>query len=540
MPVQNDLHFKPLISQDELLSFLLNPRSYPHRPNTTHLVQTHAAYVIILPPYVYKVKKPVNFGFLDFTTLEKRHYFLKREIELNQRLCPEIYVDVVPISLSKKKLIFGEGEEVVEFALKMHKLTDQHFLKQLIKQGNIRTEDLDRVILKLKSFYESQTPKEEISRWGRIEKLKISTNENFRQIEDYIGLTLSLPIFKALRFYTDSFYIYNASLFDSRIREGRIKDCHGDLHLEHIHLSPRSVCIYDCVEFNDRLRYIDVANDIAFLAMDLDNNGRHDLSRYFVTQMANALRDSTMSQIMDFYKCYRSTVVGKVESLRSSEPEVSEQERKISHEKARRYFCSALQYAVIGSQPTVLVVMGHIGSGKSTLAKRLAQELGLEVFSSDRVRKELAGIPLYERGKESTRYQLYSKAMKEKTYEMLFDKAEKVVKGGGSLILDATFNSYYYRNQLRKRLDRLGVSYCFIETKASNVIIKKRLLKREEKAYEVSDARFEDFETLKQSYEPPLEIDSLKYFAVDTEKEFDETLTDTLKRLVGIHLGESS
>lgn len=536
MSEKETLHDQLPIPQEELLTFLLNPRSYPHRPRNVHLVQTHASYVLLVPPYVYKVKKPVNFGFLDFSTLEKRRYFSEKEVVLNRRLCPGTYLGVVPISLTKGRLAFGEGGEVVEYAVKMRKLPEKYFLKRRLERGEVGSEDLDRVALKLTAFYEGQATTEEIKEWGRIEKLKISTDENFRQSEGYIHLTLSRPAFEAIKFYTESFYAQKAPLFESRVLEGRIKDCHGDLHLEHIHVSPRALCIYDCIEFNDRFRYLDVANDVAFLAMDLDYNGRPDLARLFVSRMAQKLNDPGMLQLMDFYKCYRAYVRGKVESLRSSEPEVPELERGRSLERARRYFRLALQYAVAGSEPHVLVVMGVVGSGKSVLAVRLAQELGWEVFSSDRVRKELAGLPLYERSEGTVRSWLYSEAMTEKTYEALLQQAEKGMKEGRSVILDATFSRRLHRDRLREQLKSLGSPYCFIETWASEEVLKARLKSREGKADEVSDARFEDFAALSRSYEPPHELNPLQLLLIKTEGTKEETVIETLKGLIRLHL----
>jgi len=525
-----------LISQEHLLSFLLDPHSYPHHPKSVRLIQTHAAYIILVPPYVYKVKKPVNFGFLDFSTLEKRHYFSKKEVVLNRRLCPQIYLGVIPISLKGKNLTFGKGDAIVEYAIKMRKLSDRYFLKQRLKKDGVKPEDLIRLALKLHSFYTSQKPKKAIDEWGRIGRLKTSTDENFRQIESYIGRTIARPAFETIRYFTDSFYSQNAFLFGSRIKGGWIRDCHGDLHLDHIHLSPESICIFDCIEFNDRFRYTDVANDIAFLAMDLDFYGRPDLSGFFVDRMANILGDSGMLRMMDFYKCYRATVFGKVESFRSSEQEVPEHGRRASRKRAQRYFRLALQYAAVGSKPTVLVVMGHIGTGKSTLANRLAKELGWEVFSSDRIRKELFGIPLHGRSKENIRSWLYAKATKNRIYNVLFQHARKHINERKSLILDATFGRRSYRDRLRKQLGDLGVSYCFIETDASDDVVKKRLSKREQKKDEISDARLENFDTLKRLYEPPSELDLSTIIATGTEGRLDDTLMNVFKSLAQIHL----
>ena len=279
------------VSQDELLAFLLDARSYPHRPKQVRLKQTHSSYVLLAAPYAYKIKKPVNFGFLDFSTLEKRRYFSEREVELNRRLCPDVHLGVVPISLRAGRLTFGPGDEIVEYAVKMRQLEDRYFFLRLLKKDQIGTKDLDRIVSVLKAFYEAQKPTEEIAAWGRIESLKISTDENFRQTEDFIGFTISRPAFETIRFYTDNFYTRNAGLFESRIRGQRIRDCHGDLHLEHIHIAPTRLSIYDCIEFNDRFRCIDIANDVAFLAMDLDYHHRPDLSKEFTARIADALGD---------------------------------------------------------------------------------------------------------------------------------------------------------------------------------------------------------------------------------------------------------
>jgi hypothetical protein len=499
------------------------------------MIQTHASFVALAFPYVYKVKKAVNFGFLDFSTLEKRRFFCEREVKLNRRLCPQIYLGVVPISLKRGHLIFGEGDEVVEYAVKMRELSEGDLLHRRLERGDVRLEDMERVALALKDFYGSQTPTVEVESWGRMERLRVSTDENFRQTEAFIGWSLSRPAFEAIRFYTDEFYARHAALFESRVREGWIRDCHGDLHAEHIHITPQSLHIYDCVEFNDRLRYVDVASDAAFLAMDLDFNGRADLSRHFVACMAKALDDAGMIPLMDFYKCYRAYVRGKVESLSSREKEVPRAERMVSRARARRYFRLALQYAVAGSQPTAFVVMGRVGSGKSALARALADELGWEVLSSDRTRKELAGVPLHRRGDAAARAALYSKTMTEKTYTALFEKAARLLKEGHSVLLDATFRRRAHRDQLRKQLKRLGVPYRFIEAQVPDDVARQRLWQREQKPEEISDARLEDFAVLNRLYEPPKELCSDRLLAINTAAAPELTLTDVLKGLARLH-----
>ncbi|HSH17456.1 MAG TPA: phosphotransferase, partial [Verrucomicrobiae bacterium] len=229
------------LNQERLLPFLLNPHSYPHRPSSVRLVQTHASFVFIAPPYVYKVKKPVNFGFLDFSTLEKRRHFCEREVLLNRRLSPHIYLGVVPIAAPKGRFVFGAAGPVVEYAVKMRKLPDGHFLDQLVEHGQVGPAEFKRLVQVLKQFYQTQQPDADIESWGRIDRLRISTDENFRQTKEFIGHTLSRAAFEVIRFYTACFYAQHKRLFAARIKEHRIRDCHGDLHLEHIHLTPRAL-----------------------------------------------------------------------------------------------------------------------------------------------------------------------------------------------------------------------------------------------------------------------------------------------------------
>ncbi len=519
------------VSQEELLAFLLDPHSYPHRPRYVRLKQTHSSYVLLATPYAYKIKKPVNFGFLDFSTLEKRHFFSEREVVLNRRLCPTVHLGVVPISLREGRLAFGPFDEIVEYAVKMRKLEDRYFMLRLLKNGQVGPQELDRLVMTLKTFYEGQNPTDEVAAWGRIEKLKISTDENFRQTEDFIGFTISRPAFETIRFYTDNFYLRNADLFETRIREQRIRDCHGDLHLEHIHISPATLSIYDCIEFNDRFRYIDVANDVAFLAMDLDLHGRPDLSRQFTEKIVDALDDRGMLRLMDFYKCYRAYVRGKVEIFHQSVPGSPEPERSESRARAGHYFRLALQYVVCGSEPMVVIAMGRGASGKSTLARSLGRELGWEVFSSDHIRKKLAGMPLYKRCRPAIRRRLYSKAMTTKTYRRLLQHAVDRLKERRSLIIDATFSRRQHRDEIGQKLGTLGIAYCFIETQASDETLKKRLIEREGKTNEVSDARLEDFETLTRSYEAPVEVGQRHLVTVDTGRSSEPTVVETLKAL---------
>jgi uncharacterized protein len=494
----------PSNSQDRLISFLESPASYPHRPAGVRVIQTHISWVFIASPFVFKVKKPLNLGFLDFSTLEKRRYFCQREVELNRRLAQETYLDVVPIYKTDSGFSFEADGQIAEYAVKMREVPHGWFLSELLAEGLVGETEISRVISTLHRFYQSENPTPEIEQWGTPEKLKISTDENFAQVKPFIGKTISPAAFGATHHYTNQFYIANEKLFFERIQQHRILDCHGDLHLDHIHLTPDATTIFDCIEFNDRFRFIDIANDLAFLAMDFDFEGRRDLAKLLLQTAAREFDDPGMLKIADFYKCYRAFVRGKVENIQATEPETVKPEEYTR--QAARYFRLALQYAVAGSEPLMLAVMGGVGTGKTSVARDLGRELGWPVLSSDEIRKTLAGIPLTKRTPQERRDELYSHQMTERTYQKLLDNGLAALATRAGVILDATFSTCALRQFLCQRCAEANIRLQVVELEVDLEEIESRLRARDDKAAEISDARLEDLEKLNAAYESPLEL----------------------------------
>jgi len=327
----------------ELVQALLDPKAYPDTPQGVEIAQTQMSFIFLTDNYVFKVKKPVNLGYLDYTSLDKRQFYCQREVELNRRLCPDVYLGVVPITQDRDD-IFIEGQgEVIEYAVKMCRLPQQAMMDVLLAQNEVSPEMISRVAQKLVEFHQRAETNASISTFGDLDTITQNTEENFTQTEKYIGNTISREKYQRIKDYTNSLLKKNTPLFRKRIADGRIRDCHGDLHAAHICFSD-GICIYDCIEFNDRFRYCDVASEVAFLAMDLDHYGRADLSRSFVNAYVDKSRDKELPRLLNFYKCYRAYVRGKVESFKLDDPHISEEEKTRALVVAKRYFKLAESY----------------------------------------------------------------------------------------------------------------------------------------------------------------------------------------------------
>lgn len=328
----------------ELIQALLDPEVYPNRPARVELAQTQISYVLIAGDYVYKIKKPVNMGFLDYSTLDKRRYYCQKEIELNRRLCPDTYLAVVPISLEKGQAVLNGTGKTAEYAVKMRRLPQDRMMDALLKK-NLVTEEMVRQIAEiLVEFHQKAVTSPEITREGGIEAVIKNTSENFEQTEKYFGIIITPETYERIKNYTENFIKNNRSLFLKRMHEGRVRDCHGDLHSNHICFTDRGICIYDCIEFIDRLRYTDTAADIAFLAMDLDHFGRADLSQIFIDTYVEKSGDSELLKLLNFYKCYRAYVRGKVGCFQYDDPHISDKEKDRIAANAANYFRQAESY----------------------------------------------------------------------------------------------------------------------------------------------------------------------------------------------------
>jgi len=330
-------------AQSLIVESLLKTEAYPHKPQGIELVQTQMSFLFLTGDYVYKIKKPVNLGYLDYTTLEKRHFFCCQEVELNRRLCPDTYLDVVAISEDENGIhIEGQGK-VIEYAVKMKQLPKDRMMDVLLRRGQVSREMISSVAEKLVQFHRGAQTSLEITGFGNLSVIQQNIDENFAQTGKYIGVSVSLVTYNEIKKYSRDFIANNNSLFLKRVKEGRIRDCHGDLHAAHICFTS-DICIYDCIEFNDRFRYADVASEVAFLAMDLDRYQVTALSRYMVGTYVNLSGDKELLKLLNFYKCYRAYVRGKVASFQLDDPYIPVDDKAGILTVARGYFELARSY----------------------------------------------------------------------------------------------------------------------------------------------------------------------------------------------------
>ncbi len=304
------------------------------------LVQTHTSWVIILEEVVYKIKKPVNFGFLDYSTLQKRKDNCEKEVELNRRLCERVYLGVVPISEVEGEFLIEDGRNVVEYAVKMLRIPEDRLLANRL--NNVSPEEIRKVAGVIWEFHSKAR---RVDEFGRLEVMKFNTDENFQQTQKYVGLTISQEDYEFIRDKTNAFYEEYGDVFEKRIRDGRIRDGHGDIRLEHVAFLEEGVCIFDCIEFNDRFRYGDVLNDMCFLSMELEFSGRYELAEIYEREYRNLSSDPEFELMLPFFKCYRAYVRGKVASFLLDDPHLSEEEKEKASMRARKLFELSRKYA---------------------------------------------------------------------------------------------------------------------------------------------------------------------------------------------------
>ncbi|MEO8184010.1 MAG: AAA family ATPase [Deltaproteobacteria bacterium] len=486
--------------------------------------ETHISWVFLHDRSVFKVKKPVDFGFLDFSDVERRRVACESEVQLNARLAPGVYAGVVPITLRADGVheLAGSGA-VVDWAVHMRRLSDSERADVRLAEGRLDAEQIELLARALARFHRAAPSSARISEFGRVACIARNVAENFAQAHSRLAQLVSEGQQRELESWQLGFLERHAQRFERRIADGRIRDGHGDLRLEHVYIDARAEpTIIDCIEFNERFRFADVCADVAFLSMDLAFAGRVDLKERLLAAYASESDDHDLYAVVDFYESYRAYVRAKISALgldsidTGAGPSAGPAARQELEQQARRYFLLALASERAADSPARLIaVAGLIASGKSTLGRAVAAEIAAPSVSSDRVRKSLHGVaataPLHDAAFAAS----YSDAVSERVYAEVLRRAEVVLQSGRSVLVDASFRSRASRAAARDLARRLNVPFLLIECQAPLEVSRARLVERARGPSE-SDGRSQIFDDFVAHYEPITELDPAERVVVDT------------------------
>ena len=463
---------------------LLQPQAYPHPvPEAVELIQTHISYVLLAGEFAYKVKKAVDFGFLDYSTLELRRHFCYEELRLNRAVSPELYLDVVPIVLGSSGLALGGAGEAVEYAVKMRRFPQSCLLGALFAREEGISIDLIVALGRLVAdFHATAVTNDTIARFGEIARVRAAFEENYRQSQPYIGTLQTPQQYEDTKAFTDLFFVERASLLRQRKQEGFIRECHGDLHLGNICYWRDRLYLFDRIEFNEAFRFVDVMYDLAFTVMDLQARERPGLANIFLNTYLEAGGDWAGTAVLPLYLCRQAYVRAKVNSLSWDSTTLSKPEREAAAAAARRYYRLAWEYAQLSQDRGRLLIMsGFSGSGKTTVARELARQWDAVHIRSDAVRKHLGGVPLDESGGSD----LYTPKMTEQTYDRLLSLGFELARQGFTVILDAKFERRFWREAAVEGARARGLPIRIFYCSAPLSVLQGRLAQR---VGDISDA----------------------------------------------------
>ncbi|MEL7008090.1 MAG: AAA family ATPase [Cyanobacteria bacterium J06588_4] len=538
----------------KLIARMQQPDFYPHAVNKNiELVQTHASLVFLTGDYAYKVKKSVDYGFLNYSTLAKRKHFIEEELRLNQKIAPDLYLAVVTISEVESELVLGSSGNIVEYALKMRQFSQANLFSNLLKTGklpsdrflngasvpafpkNLKAKDCESLMRetpqnqKLRSlspsvhvdlcselgkivaqFHLSAKTSDRISSFGTVDKIQTAFTENYRQSQKYIGTVQTQEQFLATKAYSDNFFNRRQDLFKTRVEQDKIRECHGDLHLKNICLWQDKIQLFDRIEFNESFRFVDTIYDVAFIVMDLEARGKPELAITFLNSYLEYSGDWFGLLVLPLYLVRQAYVRAKVNSFLLDDPQISQAEQAEAKQTASDYYQQAYRYTQ-NKSGSLTMMSGLSGSGKSTVAASIARSKGAIQIRSDAVRKHLAEIPLDQSGSDKpfgmTSLRIYTPEMTQRTYRRLLELGIMLAKEGYTIILDAKYDRLSLRQPVITQAQANDIPLTIVHCTAPIEVLRDRLNKRQN---DISDANAnliasqkantEDFTTAEQAY----------------------------------------
>jgi hypothetical protein len=514
-----------------LIAALQNPSLYPHPVEGFQVIETHISWVLLTGPYAYKVKKPVNFGFLDFTGLESREHFCGEELRLNQRLTQDLYLEVLPITGSVEAPQLGGSGPVIDYALKMRQFPQSQLLSTLQANGELTTAHIDEMASQIARFHLSAPVVPATHEAGTPESVMAPVRQNFEQIRPFLSDKADLLQLDALQAWAESSFERLKPLLAQRKAEGFIRECHGDIHLGNATVIDGKVVIFDCIEFNEPFRFTDVYADTGFLAMDLEDRGLKSLARRFISQYLELTGDYQGLELLNFYKAYRALVRAKV-SLFSMPADASPVQRATTLRQYRNYANLAESYSTIPSR-FLAITSGVSAVGKSHVAMRLVEALGAIRLRSDIERKRLFGE---QQGKGTIETGIYSPESSVATYGRVHQIADVILRAGFPVVIDATYLKREQRDAAAKVAEATGAPFLILDCNAPQAVIESWLAQRQAGKNDPSDATLAVIQAQQASREAltPAEILCSKRVQTNESGTLDTVVAQIRQRLPGL------
>ena len=470
-----------------LLRSLQNPQLYDHPVKTFQLLETHISWVLLTGPYVYKIKKPVNLGFVDFSTLALRRYYCGEELRLNRRLAPDLYVAVVSITGTPQSPQFNGSEPVLDYAVQMKQFPQEALLTHLLQHGTFPFSHIDALAKQIAHFHRDIAVAGPDTPFGTPDAVRRPVMANFEHLPSGAAHLIGPERINRIRNWTEQEHAARTSDFQQRKNHGFVRECHGDLHLGNMALINDHITIFDCIEFSEPLRWVDVLSEVAFTVMDLIDRGRVDLAFRLLNGYLEQTGDYEGLKVFRYYLVYRSMVRAKVAGIRLAQTNQDDRERQDLLKELKSYLELAAQF-IQGSSPSLMITHGVSGSGKTMLSQRLLEELGAIRVRSDVERKRLFGLAPETRTGLRERPSLYNTEATIATYRHLHEQAKAIIKAGYPVIVDATFLQKKQRQPFRSLAQTLRVPFLILDVEAPKEILCERVRNRQGEGKDASEA----------------------------------------------------
>jgi aminoglycoside phosphotransferase family enzyme len=496
----------------ELIRKLLEPAAYPHGVHGLQVIETHISWVILTGEYAYKVKKPVTLGFLDFSSLERRRFFCEEELRVNRRTAPELYLDVVPIGIKGEKIRVG-AEPAIEYAVRMRQFPHEARLDRYLQAGSMSQADMHALAAMIARFHRSLPPRGNFDPGFEVERAVKPARNNFRHLDPATFDDGSLQQLAVIEAWTQQQAVALKPVFEARARNGFIRECHGDLHLENLLVQDGRFVPFDAIEFNHELRWIDTANDIAFLVMDLMSRGSRNLAYFLLNAWLEETGDYDSLAVMRFYLVYRSMVRAVVTSIRQQQR--SSRQNESFRIKTEAYVELAATL-VDTPQATLYLMHGFSGSGKTWVSQRMIGELPALRVRSDLERKRLAALSAQQSAEGRIESGLYSPAATDLTYRALARFCEAGLRAGFDMIADATFLRHRHRELFAAIAAANGARLSILDCTAPLPVLRERISRRQAENQDASDADLAVLEHQLAHHDPLIESEQALVVAIDS------------------------